>query len=404
MKKFWVIISALALFDANCKDVQRKSYQNKIQKKRRAVHKKVGLPDAKQAILIDFDTDEVLYEKNPEERCAPSSMTKLMTLYLLFSSIRDGFIKKDDEFFVSKAAQRMEGSRSFLEAGTRVKIENLIRSIIVHSGNDACIVVAEGLSGDTNIFVEEMNRKAIEFGLTNTHFTNPTGLSNKDHYSTVHDLAIIAKRLMKDFPEYYHYFSEKVFTISGITQRNRNALLGNSLNVDGLKTGHTDAGGFGLVASTIRNGKRLISVVNGCSSEKSRCVASNNLLILGYREFSNLKAIQAGIPVEKLKIWLGDKQEIDVCTHEDIDIMIPRRFLSELKIEAKMKEPLEAPVSLGAKVGELSYRYGNFVSKKYDLFACQEVRKANFFEYLKFLINYHLLRSFQDNQIREVAG
>lgn len=404
MKKIVIILSAFALFNVDCKKVQRKPYHNKVLKKKQAVHRQIGLLDAKQAVLIDFDTGDVLYDKNSEKRCAPSSMTKLVTLYLLFSALRDGYIKKDDEFFVSRAAQKMEGSRSFLREGTRIKIEDLIRSIIVHSGNDACVVVAEGLSGDSSVFVEEMNRKAVEFGLTNTHFTNPTGLTNKNHYSTVHDLAVIAQRLIKDFPEYYHYFSEKVFTISGITQRNRNTLLGNSLNVDGLKTGHTDAGGFGLVASTIRNGKRLISVVNGCSSEKSRCVASNNLLILGYREFSNLQAIKAGVPVEKLKIWLGNKPEIDVCTHEDINIMVPRRFLSELKIEAKMKEPLEAPVSLGAKVGELSYRYGNFVSKKYDLFACQEVRKANFFEYLKFLINYCLLGSFQDNQIREVAG
>ncbi len=398
MKKIAIILSAFALFDVDCKEIQRNPSQNKVLRKKRTAHRQVGLPDAKQAVLIDFDTGDVLYDKYSEEICAPSSMTKLVTLYLLFSALRDGYIKNDDEFFVSRSAQKMEGSRSFLREGTRVKIEDLIRSIIVHSGNDACIVVAEGLSGDSSVFVEEMNRKVAEFGLKNTHFTNPTGLSNKDHYSTVHDLAVIAQRLIKDFPEYYHYFSEQVFTISGITQRNRNTLLGNALNVDGLKTGHTDAGGFGLVASTVRNGKRLISVVNGCSSEKSRCVASNNLLILGYREFSNLQAIKAGIPIEKLKIWLGDKQEIDVCTHEDVNIMVPRKFLSELKVVAKMREPLEAPIRLGMKVGELSYRYGNFVSKKYDLFACQEVRKANFIETLKFFINYFLHGSSQSNQ------
>jgi len=398
MKKIAIILSAFALFNVDCKEVQKKPHQNKVLKKKKAAHRQVGLPDAKQAVLIDFDTGDVLYDKNSEKKCAPSSMTKLVTLYLLFSALRDGYIKKDDEFFVSKSAQKMEGSRSFLREGTRVKIEDLIRSIIVHSGNDACIVVAEGLSGDPSIFVEEMNRKVAEFGLRNTHFTNPTGLSNKDHYSTVHDLAVIAKRLIKDFPEYYHYFSEKVFTISGITQRNRNTLLGNALNVDGLKTGHTDAGGFGLVASTVRNGKRLISVVNGCSSEESRCVASNNLLILGYREFSNLPAIKAGIPVEKLKIWLGDKREIDVCTHEDVNITVPRKFLNELKVDAKMREPFEAPVRLGMKVGELSFRYGNFVSKKYDLFACQEVRKANFIGTLKFFIDYFLRGSSQSNQ------
>ncbi len=390
MKTIFSILLAVAFLHVSYGDV-------------RSSHHKVGLSDAKQVILIDFDTGAILYEKNAEERCSPSSMTKLMTLYLLFSSIKNGRIEKNDEFFVSKAAQRMEGSRSFFREGTYVKVEDLIRSIIVHSGNDACIVVAEGLSGDSHEFVKEMNLKAVEFGLSNTNFINSTGLSEKNHYSTVHDLAIIAKRLINDFPEYYHYFSEKVFTINGITQRNRNTLLGNSLNIDGLKTGHTNAGGFGLVSSATRNGKRLISVVNGCSSEESRCVASNNLLSLGYREFTNFRAVKAGIPVEKLKIWLGDKNEISVCTHEDVNIMIPRKFLNELKIEAKMKEPIEAPLSLGTKVGELYYRYGKFVSKKYDLFACQNVKRSNFFESLKFLINYFLLGSSRSNQTKEVT-
>ena len=390
MRVIFAVLSAVVFLNADCREG-------------RSIHHKVGLPDAKQVVLIDFDTEEILYNKDSEERCSPSSMTKLMTLYLLFSAIKNGCIKINDKFFVSKLAQGMEGSRSFLRAGTYVEVEDLIRSIIVHSGNDACVVVAEGLSGDSKRFVKEMNLKAAEFGLTHTHFTNPTGLSDKGHYSTVYDLAIIARRLIEDFPEYYHYFSEKVFTINGITQRNRNTLLGNSLNVDGLKTGHTNAGGFGLVSSTTRNGKRLISVVNGCSSEESRCIASNNLLTIGYREFANFRAVQAGIPIEKLKVWLGDKSEVSVCTHEDVNVMIPRKFLNELKIEAKMKEPVSAPLSLGAKVGELSYRYGKFVSKKYDLFTCQEVKKASFFESFKFLLNYFLFEFLHNIQEKEVT-
>lgn len=401
MKKVFVILSIFAFLYADCKKIKGKNYRSLSRKGFVNKSKKTGLSDAKQAVLIDFDTGEILYEKNAREKCAPSSMTKLMTLYLLFSAIREGRVTMDDEFWVSEDAQKMKGSRSFLRAGTYVKVEDLVRSIIVHSGNDACVVVAEALSGDQSIFAEEMNRKALGFGLTDSHFVNSTGLTEEGHYSTAYDLAIIARRLIMDFPEYYHYFSEKVFTISGITQRNRNTLLGNSMNVDGLKTGHTDAGGYGLIASTSRNGKRLISVVNGCSSEKSRGVASNRLLAFGYSEFANFQAIKAGIPVTKLKTWLGDKSEIDVCTHEDVNIMVPRKFQNELKVEARMREPIEAPVKLGTKVGELSYRYGKFVSKKYDLFACQEVKEAKFFEKAKFAASYLLFGLSDQGENRE---
>lgn len=401
MKKIFVILSILTLFSADCKRVRHhRSLPKGVTAQ--SVDKKTGLSDAKQIVLIDFDTGEVLYEKNSKEKCAPSSMTKLMTIYLLFLAIKDGRIAMDDEFWVSEEAQKMEGSRSFFKAGTYAKVEDLVRSIIVHSGNDACVIVAEALSGDSSIFAEEMNRKVEEFGLTDTHFVNPTGLPDKDHYSTVYDIAVISKRLINDFPEYYHYFSEKIFTANNITQPNRNTLLGNSMGVDGLKTGHTKAGGFGLVASTVRNGKRLISVVNGCSSMKSRATASNYLLALGYREFANFQAIKAGIPIVKLKTWLGDKSEIDVCTHEDVNIMIPRKFQNELKVEAKMIEPLEAPIKLGTKVGELSYSYGKFVSKKYDLFACQEVKEAKFFEKAKFSINYLLFGSSNNEEEKEI--
>ena len=391
MKKFLILLSVVAVFNADCAKQRKKVRLSKALSKRTAVQsakQKVGLPDAKQAILIDFDTGGILYDRNSREKCSPSSMTKLMTSYILFSALRDGRLKMDDEFLVSEEAQSMEGSRSFFKAGTYAKVEDLIRSIIVHSGNDACVIVAEALSGDPAIFADEMNRKAEEFGLKDTHFTNPSGLPDEEHYSTVYDLAVIAQHLIKDFPEYYPYFSEKVFTVNGITQPNRNTLLGNSMGVDGLKTGHTNAGGYGLVSSAERNGKRLIAVVNGCSTMKSRSLASNSLLTLGYREFVNFRAIKAGTPIVRLKVWLGDKNEIELCTHEDINIMVPRKFQNELKIEAKMKEPIEAPIALGAKVGELTYRYGNFVSKKYDLFACQEVKKAGIFERAKSSIIY----------------
>jgi len=404
MKKIFVILSVVAMFSADYAEGKNSVYSDKSLYKKttlRSAKKKAGLPYAKQAVLIDFDTGEILYDKDSHGRCTPSSMTKLMTLYILFSAIKNGRLAMDDELPVSEEAQSMEGSRSFFKAGTYAKVEDLIRSIIVHSGNDACIIVAEAISGDSFIFADEMNRKAEEFGLANTHFTNPTGLPDEEHYSTVYDLAIIAQRLIKDFPEYYHYFSEKVFTINGITQPNRNTLLGNSMGIDGLKTGHTNAGGYGLIASTIRNDKRLIAVVNGCSGTKSRNLASNGLLALGYREFINFRAIKAGTPITKLKVWLGNKNEIDVCTHEDINIMIPRKFQNKFKVEAKLNEPIEAPVALGSKVGELSYRYGNFVSRKYDLFSCQEVKQAGFFERARSSITYLLFGTSDSQQGQE---
>lgn len=392
MKKLILALSVLAFLNTDC--ATKKVNKSKAKKISKVAEKsKVGLADAKQAVLIDFDTGEVLYERDAKEKCTPSSMTKLMTVYILFSALKEGRLKIDDELSVSEEAQKMEGSRSFFKAGTQAKVEDLIRSIIVHSGNDACEIVAEGLSGAAEIFAEEMNRKAIEFGLEGTHFMNPAGLPDEDHYSTVYDLAIIAKKLIQDFPEYYHYFAEKTFTVNGITQQNRNTLLGNALGVDGLKTGHTKAGGYALVSSTIRNGKRLIAVVNGCSTMKSRSLASNELLALGYREFVNYKAINAGVPITNVKVWLGDRPEIEVCTHEDINITIPRKFQNTLKMEAKVKEPLDAPIKLGGKVGELTYKYGKFVSKKYDLFSCQEVKQAGIFERAKSSINYLLFGS-----------
>lgn len=389
MKRILIALSIFAVLNANYADAKKRKSSKKVTLQN-AESKKNEFLSAKQAVLIDFDTAEILYERDAKERCAPSSMTKLLTTYILFSALKDGRLKMDDELPVSEHAQSMEGSRSFFKAGTSAKVEDLVRSIIVHSGNDACVIVAEALSGDMDIFAEEMNRKAAELGLKDSHFMNPSGLPDEEHYSTVYDLALIARRLIKDFPEYYHYFAEKEFRVNGITQQNRNTLLGNSMGVDGLKTGHTRAGGYGIVVSTIKDGKRLIAVVNGCTSTKARAQDSGKLLAFGYREFIKFKPIKAGIPITSLKVWLGDKGEVNVCSHEDISITVPRKFQNSIKAEATMIEPAEAPIKLGAKVGYLTYRYGDFISKKYDLFSCNEVKQANWFERAKVSVMYLL--------------
>jgi D-alanyl-D-alanine carboxypeptidase (penicillin-binding protein 5/6) len=338
---------------------------------------------AEQAVLVDFETGDCLLEKNGEEKCAPSSMTKLMTLYVLFSAINSGRISLDDEYPVSKAAQKMKGSRSFFSAGSMVRIEDLVRSIIVHSGNDACVVVAEGLCGNVESFVEEMNKKAVEFGLKNTNFTNPSGLPEDDHFSCVCDMATIARRIIADFPQFYHYFSEKVFTINSITQQNRNTLLGNALKVDGLKTGRTNSGGYGVVVSAKNDGKRLIAVVNGCKSAKARARDANKLLALGFKECTPFKMIEAGKPISEIFVYSGIKDKVGLCTHEDVIVTIPRSYRKLLRVEIIVKEPADAPIMLGTKLGELVYKYGGATSRKYDLFAVEPVEIADFFQRAK---------------------
>lgn len=392
MKRLVVLLSIFAVLCADGK-VRKHARIHKAHHKIQKVEKKTTSPrflDAKQAVLIDFDTGEVLYGLNADERCTPSSMTKLMTVYILFSELRKGNLHLEDTLPVSEKAQSMEGSRSFFQAGTEATVEDLVRSIIVHSGNDACVVVAEAISGDSDLFAEEMNRYAEKFGLQNSHFMNPAGLPDDDHYSTVHDIAIIAKKLIEDFPEYYHYFSEQTFTVNGITQPNRNTLLGNSMGVDGLKTGHTNAGGYALAASTSINGKRLIAVVNGCDSTKLRAQSCHKLLTMGYSEFVKLRTIKAGRPITSMKVWLGTVGDVNLCTHEDVALFIPKKYRSTVKIEAKIKEPLEAPIKVGQKAGTLVYRYGDYVSRPYTLFTCNEVARANWFDRAKVSINYLL--------------
>lgn len=400
MKKLVCLLGVLCLLCGNAADARKKkgnvkrakvTQANRINKSKKtpAVEEKADdnqFISAKQAVLVDCETGKTLYSLNSDERCAPSSMTKLMTIYILFSEITKGHVKLQDEFQVSELAQKQEGSRSFFKAGTMAKVEDLIRSIIVHSGNDACVVVAEGLFGDVSAFVKEMNEFAQAFGLENTHFANPMGLPDEDHYSTATDLAKIARKLILDFPQLYHYFSEKEFTINGISQRNRNTLIGNSLGIDGLKTGHTNAGGFGIVVSADRGGRRLIAVVNGCKGTALRAKDASKLLAMGFRDFVSCKVAEAGKPITASKVWLGKKETIEVCPGETIIVSVPKKLRDTVKVEAYITEPIEAPIKLGDKVGDLVYKYEGYVSKKYPLFAAEPVERLNWWERVVFTV------------------
>jgi D-alanyl-D-alanine carboxypeptidase (penicillin-binding protein 5/6) len=359
---------------------------------------------AEQAISIDCETGECIFEKEGDTKCAPSSMTKLMTLYLVFSALESGRLALDTEFPVSEKAQKMTGSRSFFQAGTMAKVEDLIKSIAVHSGNDACVVIAEGMCGDVSAFVKEMNEKAAEFGLQNTNFENPAGLPHENHFSTVHDIATISRRIITDFPRHYHYFSEKVFTVNSITQQNRNTLLGNSLKVDGLKTGKTDAGGYGISVSAQNDGKRIIVVVNGCKTAKSRAQDANKLLALAFKEFVPMKAADAGKPVSEVPVLFGVKERVGICVHENIIISVPKKYKDSFKVEIKASDLLEAPVALGAKVGELTCKYGNFTSRPYDLFACDSIEKVNFIQQMIIRIKRFIFGKEDDKSVEKPAG
>lgn len=364
---------------------------------------------AKQEILMDFDTGEVLHSKDSEIKCFPSSMTKVMTAYMVFAALKDGRLRLDDELPVSENAQRQEGSRSFFRAGTLANVEDLVRSVIVHSGNDACVVLAEKLSGDEDAFAKEMNEKATEIGLKNTHFMNSTGLPDEEHYSCLHDIAVIAKRIIQDFPEYYHYFSEKIFTVNDITQHNRNTLLGNSLNVDGLKTGKTvdplksgaSPGGFGIVVSAKKNGKRLIAAVNGCKSSKSRAQEVNKILAMGFNEFISIKISDKEKPIGAVSVIYGKRNKVNLYTKDDIIISIPKKHKNTLVVELDVKEPIEAPVILGAKLGKMRYKYGNYVSRDYDLFACEPIAKMNMFERCVFFVKELFAGNTVDSKLKK---
>ncbi len=312
---------------------------------------------ARQAILVDFDTDTVLLEKNADERMAPSSMSKLMTLYLLFSRLKQGQVRLDQPFTVSDRANRMGGSRMFLQAGTTVTVENLIRGVIVHSGNDACVVLAEGLAGSEQQFAEALNQAGQRLGLTSSNFRNATGWPDPEHRMTCRDLARLIKRLIVDFPEYYHYFGERSFTWNNITQENRNLLLGKVPGSDGLKTGHTDEAGFGLTASAKRGERRLILVVNGLVSMKARLEEPERLMEWGFREFENIVLFRTAEVVEEVPVWLGTRPSVPLIfggrEGRDLMVTMPRSWRRNLVARVRYETPIPAPVLKGQELGRL---------------------------------------------------
>ena len=309
---------------------------------------------ASSYLVMDYDSGKLLVEENADARIPPASLTKIMTSYVVGSELANGNITLEDEVLVSEKAWRMEGSRMFIEVGKKVKLNDLLHGMIVQSGNDASVALAEYISGSEDVFADLMNKHAQRLGMKNTHFVNSTGLPHENHYSTARDLAILTRALIRDFPEEYKLNSIKEFTFNNIKQYNRNKLLWRDRSVDGVKTGHTEEAGYCLVASAIRDGMRLISVVTGTDGMNARASASQTLLNYGYRFYETHKLYSAGDLVTSVKVWKADQDTINLGLNKDLYVTVPRGQYDKLEPVVEIDNKIIAPVTSGEQKGILN--------------------------------------------------
>ena len=308
---------------------------------------------AKFAVALDFATGATLLDKDADVAMTPSSMTKLMTAYIVYGMLKAGRLKLDQELPVSERAWRMGGSKMFVPLGQSVKVEDLIRGMIVQSGNDACVVLAEGIAGSEEQFVELMNKKGQDIGLQHSTFRNTTGWPDPEHRMSARDIATVARRLIADFPEYYKYDAEKTFKYNGIEQGNRNTLVQKGV-ADGLKTGHTEEGGYGIVVSAQRGGRRSIVVLNGLTSMHQRGEEAERLLDWTFREFENVTLFTAGDTVDHVPVWLGTNASVPLVGGRDLVVTMPRGWRSKAKVAVEFAGPIAAPVTRGTQLGRLT--------------------------------------------------
>ena len=351
---------------------------------------------ARTAILQDFYSGEILYEKDPDSSIYPASMTKIMTSIIAFDLIKSGDLSLDDKFIVSERAWRLSTagySSMFIMVGDEVRVEELLKGIIVASGNDACIALAEGIAGTEEEFALLMTMKAKEIGMTNSNFANSSGINDPDNYSTVRDVLIMSNYLIKTHPDYYRYFAEKEFTWDRtggdpITQGNRNPLLYKNLGADGIKTGYLAVEKYSLASSIMRNNRRLIAVASGFETKNSRSRQSTKLLTWGITNFDLVRIAEAKKPLAKVDVWLGKQNQLDVYTNTDIFKIIKKARKNKLKISLNYNGPIEAPISKDQIVGKLKIVYEEELIDEYDLFASQNVKKLNIFSRLMKSLNY----------------
>jgi D-alanyl-D-alanine carboxypeptidase (penicillin-binding protein 5/6) len=346
--------------------------------------------DSKQAILIDLTTNDVLLEKNADEKMTPSSMSKILTTYLVFAELKSGRLKMTDTFPVSEVAWRKSGSKMFLKINTKVSIEDLLRGAIIQSGNDACIALAEGIAGSEEAFAAQMTQVAHEMGASHSNFVNSTGWPDANHYATARDVALIAWKLIKEFPEYYALYGEREFTYNNIHQMNRNPLLASFEGADGLKTGGTDDGGFGLVGSAVQGGRRLMMVINGADSKKKRAVDAKALMAWGFNNFLSLCLYKKNQMIDQAEVWLGDQSKVGLSVTRDVCITIPRQNIKNLKVGLIYNGPVEAPVQAGQQVGALVVSMPDKPDMIVPVVATQSIGKAGFFSRIRAAFTYLL--------------
>jgi D-alanyl-D-alanine carboxypeptidase (penicillin-binding protein 5/6) len=338
--------------------------------------------EASSFILLDHQTGKVLAENNADVKLAPASLTKIMTVYVVFKEIANGHLHLDDLATISKKAWSTSGSRMFVEVNDRVKIEDLLKGVIIQSGNDASVALAEHVAGSEEVFAAMMNQQAERLGMKNTQFKNSDGLPVEGHYTTARDLALLTMALIKEFPDFYPWFSQQEFVYNKIVQHNRNQLLGRDPSVDGVKTGHTDEAGYCLVASALRNDMRLISVVMGAKSTNARAVQNQNLLNYGFRFYEAHKLYDGKKSLSDARVWKGDIKELPLGLAEDLYATIPRGHYDDLKAVIHVDKNITAPVKEGDKLGSVEVSFKDEPIIKKDLVALKTVEKGNIFRQL----------------------
>lgn len=333
---------------------------------------------AKAWILMDADSGEILAEQNADQRLPPASLTKLMTAYLVERELDRGSIALDDQVSISENAWRTGGSKMFVEVGDQVAVEDLLHGIVIVSGNDASVAMAEHLAGGEAPFADLMNQHADRLGMENSNFENPTGLPGENHYSSAHDMALLTQHIVNDYPEHYAIYSQRNFTFGGIEQPNRNRLLWRDPSVDGLKTGWTSEAGYGLVSSAKREDMRLISVVMGTDSEEARAQETQKLLSYGFRFFETMNLYERGAVLATPRVWGGDINEVRVGVDEEVTMTLPRNRNGELRARLNLNADLQAPLGVGDEVGTLEVHMGDNVVGERRLVALGDVEEGGF--------------------------
>ena len=345
---------------------------------------------AKQVIIYDHEANEVLFEKNSDDLMKPASMAKVMTAYIVFDRIKDNSLNMLDTFLVSDKAWRMGGSRSFLELNSNVSIKDLLLGLIVQSGNDAAVVLAEGISGDEEAFAREMNSYAKIMGMTNTYFTNSTGWPHPDLQTSSRDLIILTKKIIEDFPKLYKLFEEKIFTYNNIKQSNRNPLLYTMNGADGLKTGHTNESGYGLIGSVKRNDRRVTIVINGLNSKKKRTFESKRLFNIVFRETALLSLFNKKNTLVKANVWLGKQSEVKLVALKPFTKIVSPLEFNKTKIKVEWMDPIAAPIRKGDIVGNIYITIPGKKTIKQDMISSEDIKKMSSLIRVKSILKFLL--------------